>query len=139
MLYPDWTTFLQMGLFLLVYAVLSKVLFRPFLRLQDLRAEATAGEEQAEDDALSDQVSQLEEVQRALGIEIGALREAALGVAAQEASATLAKAHEEAAITIAEANANLEKTYAAVAHELDSQQDAMVTSIVGCLTGAWAA
>ena len=124
-----------MGLFLLVYVVLKKMLFAPYLRLQDVRGEAAAPVEAAGDQGLAADVARLEEAQRSLGRQIGDLRSQQLAAAKREASRVVDAAQGRAVEALAVAAADLDTTFAAVASELSAQRAAMVAQIVTRLTG----
>lgn len=64
MLYPDLTLFIQMGIFLVTFIVMSKVFFKPYMALFDARDEAQgidrgagAHDNSHDQDAAEDQVA----------------------------------------------------------------------------------
>lgn len=138
MLTPDLTTFWQMLVFLGVYLVLTKFLFGPFLRLKDLRDEATA--ETTEDgtgaaDPTLELLRRIETRNRELAAELAGVREKLVSQAASDSSVVLGEASEKAAQAVAEAESKIDDTFKQISGELQKQQDVFVQQLVTKLTG----
>lgn len=98
-LMPDWTVFVQMGVFLLVLVVLFLFVIRPTLRVIDQRRRFTAAA-RAEGDRLNAEADRLDAERRAAIAraidEASALRERQEAAAHRDAERVVAEARQEA-------------------------------------------
>lgn len=113
-LMPDWTFFVQLGFFILAALILNYLVFRPMLRLFDMRKEYT-GDAEAEARYLNEESNRLD------ALRLEALS-AALGEAQEERSARLAEARLSAERLIGDARAEAKKLFDKTEYSIESSE-----------------
>ncbi len=124
----DGTVFVMLGLFLLALAILTPVLWKPYIRIRGERSTKVEGYRAQAEQMEVDAKARFEKVEKQLA---EARREGAgaLAVARAEAQSReqtlLAQAHAKAQATLAEAKAKLEAAMAAQKANLDQKAEAL--------------
>jgi F-type H+-transporting ATPase subunit b len=135
---PDFTFVIQLGTFLVLLMVLSRLLFAPFLEVLAERADRTSGDiakaaaSRAEVESLSARVdAELANARAAAQAEVDAVRAATR----EEAARLFQSAHDEAAARLAELRAEVRSATAAakgnLANDAAALADAMVSAVLG--------
>lgn len=135
---PDFTFVIQLGTFLVLLLVLSRLLFAPFLDVLSERAERTSGDiekaaaSRAEVESLSARVdAELAKARSAANAEVDAVRAATR----EEAARLFQAAHEEATARLAELRGQVQAATAeargTLASDARSLADAMVSAVLG--------
>ena len=130
MLIPNATTLVQMAIFLVVYFVLSRMLFAPYLRLQQIREEALSADGEVDRAPLEEKIRLLEEREKKLSQELAGLRERALQAVRPQAEASVAGAREKAAALVQEANARWQETHEAILAELEKERQELADTLL---------
>ena len=134
---PDWTAFVQLGVFLSVLLVLYVFVFRPTLRIIDRRKAFTA-DARAEGDRLRAEGDRLE-AERTSGL-TGALRDAEaeranlIAKARAEAESLVAKARAEAHAAMSSAEAAAKKAGGASEADVMKSAEALARDIASSIT-----
>lgn len=135
---PDFTFVIQLGTFLVLLGVLSRLLFAPFLEVLQERADRTSGDiekaaaSREEVESLSARVdAELAKARAAANAEVDAVRAATR----EEAARLFQSAHDEAATRLAELRGQVQTATAearvALANDARSLADAMVSAVLG--------
>lgn len=135
---PDITFVIQIGTFLVLFLVLSRLLFAPFLELLAERAERTSGDiakaaaSRAEVESLSARVdAELAKARSAANAEVDAVRAATR----EEVAGLFRGAQDEAAARLAELRGQVQSATAeargTLASDARTLADAMVSAVLG--------
>ena len=128
----DYTFFIQLGLFIAAYFVLSTVYFRPFLRLFEVRHKKTVEDREAAEKLLSQAQARLQEYKTRIAEERLAARkeyEAALDQAKKEESQVLSQARNEAKAITQEALQSLEQQKQQLQKQLELEVEALAQRV----------
>lgn len=133
MLEIDWTLFVQMIWLVLAWIFLSRLLFKPILRLLELRQSRTAGAA-AEASKLNEEaqmlLSQIEERLRQARHEASVAYQSSREKTHQEGRKIIEEARRDAEALKEESRQALEKEVAALRKEIDSQAEELVPFVV---------
>jgi len=129
---PDWTTFYQLGIFLLSIVVLHNLLFKPMLRVFEARENAflqpksQAEQYKSESEALQNKIQS--SIQQARD-EADKIKTDILKRTALEEAAIVAKAKADALETVNLAKAELENQILAAKSRLESEVGSLANSL----------
>lgn len=128
----DRTFFVQLVIFSGLFLVLSRVFFKPFLHLFEVRRERTIEDQQAAEKLMAQAQTKLEEYKRRLTEERSAARkefDAVLTEARKEEAAQLSHAREEAKKITQSTNDSIAKQREELRRQLERDTESLATSI----------
>lgn len=128
----DSTVFVQAGIFILVFLVLSQVYFKPFLKLFDLRHKRLIEDRNAAESLIKDADAKFEEYRKKLAEERAEARqayEALVNESKREESAILNQARAEAKKITQEAAENANQQREKIKKQLDADVEGLARSI----------
>lgn len=134
----DGTLFIQFALFLLMLAILSRVLFRPYLKLRDERDKGIAGarHEAGEMEKRADQIVADYDAKLTRAKQRGADERAKVRAdAAAHERQVLGAARDESARVINDARAKLQAQAASARRDLDAQAQALAKQMARKVLG----
>jgi F-type H+-transporting ATPase subunit b len=126
------TFFIQLGIFAVLFFVLSAVYFKPFMRLFEVRHQKTVADREAAERLMQQADAKFEEYKARLAQERLAARkvfETALAEAKKEESAVLAKARDEAKKITQEAMESIALQRGKLKAELEADVEGMARTI----------
>ncbi len=126
------TFFIQLGIFAVLFFILSAVYFKPFLRLFEMRHQKTVADREAAERLMQQADAKFDEYKTRLAQERLAARkefEAALSEAKKEEAAVLAKAREEAKKITQEAMESVAIQRGKLKAELEADVEGMARTI----------
>ena len=128
----DQTLFIQLGIYILVFALLSQIFFKPFLRLIETRHKKTVQDRESAERILSQAEQKLNDYTQRLSlarIEAKAAYEAVIDQAKKEEAEILSQARNEAKTITQDAIKDMDQQAARLRKELETEVDAMARAV----------